>query len=437
MSAPRYRKEDVLAALRAEDVADRLGICALGDQRWRARWLRSTSCAKTHHRSLAFAIARDGMWHCHSCDEGGDLLDLIAASLGVNTTAAFGDVLTLAAEIAGLEAPCDNPFEEPRPKLPPRPPPPPIKPLAERIEAARRRAAWTWQRLNPAAQFSLVAAYLRERGLDPDAVLAREDVRATPLRIPPELRQAIERRDDRLAEDLRVLWWTMGVRAGTLSIVVPVRGVDDGAMLDLRARRVQPLDGQPKIVGMVGGVTAEAAQRGKPRRLMACYGHPHAIELSHVVVGEGLMDYLTALQIFPNAQVLCAVEAGSLALVAGHAARALAARGEEDCQLTIVEQADPQRVNAKTGAPMTSAADAAINEDPNAATKVAVRALGAGKLAWLLCEAPGDDGVIGSPCAALGGKPVKDLNDLVRVGRDPRAMIARWTDIGDTTRRAG
>lgn len=413
----RIDKEAVLAALTAEAVADRLGICARGDQRWRGRWLRTRSCGRTHHNSVCFGLARDGMWHCHSCDEGGDLLGLIAASLGVDVRAAFPDVLALAADIAGLDT-APNPFED-GPAIrrpPPRPAPPPIAPIAERIDAAARRAAWAWDRLYPAEDFSIVRTYLGLRGLDAAAILAREAVRATPLRIPPALRAAIDARDPRVTDDLRTLWWTMGSRRGTLSIVVPVRAVDTGAMLDLRARRIEPEPGQPKIIGMVGGVTADAAQPGKPRRLVACYGHPHAIELAHVVVVEGIMDYLTALQVWPNAQILGAVEAGSLSLVAGWAARALAGRGDH-CQLTIVEQADPQRINKATGLPMAGAADAAINEDPNAATKVALRHLGAARVEWLFC--------------ALEGQPaVKDLNDLVRAGVDPRAGVQRWVDIG-------
>lgn len=425
----RLDRAEVLAALTAEDVADALGICARGDQRWRGRWCRSRSCARTHHNSVCFAIARDGMWHCHSCDEGGDLLDLIAASIGVDARAAFPDVLAAAAAIAGVDACPPDPFQDARPARAARPRPPPLAPLAERIDAAARRAAWAWERLYRPEEFSLIRTYLDLRGVDAAAVLARDTVRATPLRLQAPLRAAIDARDPRVTDDLRTLWWTMGSRRGTLSIVVPVRGVDTGAFLDLRARRIEPEPGQPKIIGMVGGVTADAAQPGKPRRLVACYGHPHAIELAHVVVVEGLMDYLTALMVWPHAQILGAVEAGSLSLVAGWAARALAGRGDA-CQLTIVEQADPRRLNHKTGQLVAGAADAAINEDPNAATKVAVRHLGAGRLAWLFCEGPGDDGVIGTPRAALGG-PIKDLNDLVRSGCDPAAMVVRWTDIGD------
>lgn len=394
------KRDDVVAALRAEDVAQHLGITG----QWRGRWMHARRCGETDHGSDAFAISRDGKWHCHSCDKGGDLLLLLALGEGIDIKADFPRVLALAAAIAGVDD--GNEFGAPaKPKAPDRPPAAPLPPLPERISLAKRRAAWVWNRLYNDVD-SVTDAYLRSRGVDPLAVRKREEIRTTPLKIP--------RPDQSASDELKALWWTMGARRGALAIVVPVRSVDDGAPVDLRARRIEPEEGQPKIIGMVGGVTSAPAERGKTRQLVGCYGNPHAIDSDTVVIVEGLMDYLTALAVWPNAQVLGAVEAGSLGLVTGHAARALAAR-DSTSRLLIVEQADPPRRNKATGAVMPGAADASINEDPNAATKVSVRHLGPHRVGWMFCVLAG------------GSDSVKDLNDLVQARVDVNGMVTWWT----------
>jgi hypothetical protein len=390
------KRDDVVAALRAEDVAAHLGITG----QWRGRWMHARRCGETDHGSDAFAISRDGKWHCHSCDKGGDLLLLLALGTGIDIKQDFPAVLALGATIAGLDTGVE--FGAPtRPAPVDRPPVAPLPPLPERIALARRRAVWVWDRLYNDVD-SVTDAYLRSRGVDPAAVRRREDVRTTPIKIP--------RPDQSASDELKALWWTMGSRRGALSIVVPVRSVDDGRPVDLRARRIEPEEGQPKIIGMVGGVTSAPAERGKTRQLIGCYGNPHAIDSDLVIIVEGLMDYLTALYVWPNAQVLGAVEAGSLGLVTGHAARMLAAR-DSTSRLLIVEQADPPRRNKATGAIMPGAADASINEDPNAATKVSVRHLGPHRVGWLFCD----------------GADVKDLNDLVQAKADVHGTVTWWT----------
>lgn len=392
------KRDDVVAALRAEDVAAHLGITG----QWRGRWMHARRCGEADHGSDAFAISRDGKWHCHSCDKGGDLLLLLALGEGIDIKADFPRVLTLAALIAGVDD--GNEFGAPaRPAPPARPAAPPLPPLPERIALAKRRAAWVWGRLYDDVD-SVTDAYLRSRGVDSAAVRKREDVRTTPIKIP--------RPDQGASDELKALWWTMGSRRGALSIVIPVRSVDDGRPVDLRARRIEPEEGQPKIIGMVGGVTSAPAERGKTRQLVGCYGNPHIVDADLVIIVEGLMDYLTALWVWPDAQVLGAVEAGSLGLVTGHAARALAAR-DSTSRLLIVEQADPPRRNKATGAIIAGAADASINEDPNAATKVSVRHLGPHRVGWLFCE--------------QAGLEAKDLNDLVQAKIDVHGMVTWWT----------
>lgn len=399
-------RDAVIAALRAEDVAKHIGIDP-GEQRWRGRWMRSRRCARTDHSSEAFGLARDGMWHCHACDEGGDLLALVAAAENIDIRNDFGRVLEVAAGIAGIEQEVDLFAELPAPRQP-REPVTPLPSIMDRAREAKRRAAWLWDHMQ--VDSMVVGAYLRGRGLDPDVVTRREDVRAAPALMSKPAEGA--------SRDAFALWNTMGPRPGTTGIAVPVRSVIDGAMLDIRVRRCEPREGQPKIIGMVGGVTAAPAVGGKPRRLMACYGKPHDIDSDVVVIVEGLMDYLSAGQVFPNAQVLGAVEAGSMSLVAAHAAAELAARGSG--KIILVEQNDPPRV-LRDGRVVPGAADQAINEDPNSATKMALRHIGPKRVGWLHCTAAGgpDD-----------GEHIKDLNDMVVHDLEPAGRVVWWEEIG-------
>lgn len=404
-------KATVLAQLRAEDVAAHLGITG----RWAGRWMRSTRCGEADHGAEAFGISRDGKWNCHACDKGGDLLKLLAVAEKLDMRSDFPAIVALAASIAGVDD--DEGFgmaAKPAPK--PREPLPPVVPLAERIAIASRRASWAWGRLHTYEEAlsvrpdgsvrSLSDMYLRDRGVDPAAVRAHEEFRETPLRCTmaevcakPELKS------------LSYLFAAPG-------IAFPVREVMTGALVDIRVRRLEPRPDQPKIIGMLGGVTSGPAEAGRTRRLVGCYGKPHLIDSDLVVVGEGLMDYATGLCVWPNACVLGAVSAGELGLVAAHAARQLASRGSG--RMIIVEQNDPPGVH-RDGRARLGAADAAINEDPNAAAKVAARVLGPDRVGWLFCG-----GRTWVDPADGKTKPTKDLNDLVRAGVAPQELV-RWT----------
>src|SRR5262245_15082937 len=352
-------RETVLAHLRPADVARHIGIVGT----WRGRWLRSRRCATTDHNSEAFALSQEGFWHCWSCDSGGDLLALVAAAEGLSARTDFPRVLEIAAAIAGVDA-SDDFGARVRPSPRARPPMASLPPIGERVLLARRRAAWVWHRLFRREEVSRCIAdrYLRDRGLDVAAVRAREEIRETPLRCTPE-------ESSQSAELLR-LCKSYAVPALTL----PVRAASDGRLVDVRARRYEPRENQPKIIGMSGGVTVAPAEPGTPRRLIGCYGHPELIDADTAVIVEGAFDYLTALVVWPDAAVLGATEAGSLSLVAAHAARQLAQR-DSTSRLLIVEQCDPPRT-LRDGRVVPGAADASVNEDPNAATKVAMRILG-------------------------------------------------------------
>ncbi len=395
----------VQAALRAEDVRNYFQIPG----QWRGRWLRSRRCATEEHGSEAFGISRDGKWNCHACDQGGDLLKLIAVGEKLDMRADFPRILEIAAAIAGVDD--EESFGAPAappPKV--RAPLAPVPPLAERVAIAKKRAKWVWSRLcawddvvkvakwgDPGRHAPADVYLARERGLDPVAIREREELREAPMRITIE--------ESLKSAELKSLAFVFA----TPGIAFPVRCATTGDLVDIRIRRFEPREGQPKIVGMVGGVTSGPSEGGRPRQLIGCYGNPHCIDPGPsrtVIVCEGAMDYLTALQIFPDAQVLGAVDAGSLNLVAQHAANGLA--GYPGGKLIIVEQ------NDGAGA----AADRSVNEDPNAATKVAVRILGPKAVGWLFCE---DD----------GGGHIKDLNDLLRArgASNTRNMVQMWTEL--------
>lgn len=400
----------ILSALRVEDVLQHFAIPG----QWRGRWFRSRRCPASDHEGEAFGISREGRFHCHSCDQGGDLLRLVAFGHGLDPRTDFQKVLEIAAEIAGVQD--DDSFggSDAASKAVPRAPLPPVPPLAERIAVAKRRAAWVWDRLMQREEMPRSGAdrYLaQERKLDTVGLRKLEDLRETPLRVTPQ--------EAARSEDLQRFVRSFNVPG----VALPVRAVDDGSLVDIRIRRYEPREGQPKIVGMLGGVTIGPADRGGVRQLVGCYGHPECIDPGQsrlVVIVEGALDYLTALCVFPEAQTLGAVDAGCMGLVAAHAARQLASY--PGAQLLIVEQADPPREQAD-GSVKLGSGDRSVNEDVNAATKVAVRILGPRRVGWLFCGAKHD-----------GGPPVcdcKDLNDLVRAGLNPAKMVRWWRDMGE------
>jgi hypothetical protein len=145
---------------------------------------------------------------------------------------------------------------------------------------------------------------------------------------------------------------------------------------------------------MLGGVVSE------DHTLIGCYGNPHAIETSCVIVVEGVFDYLTALQLWPTCDVLGATHAGSYALVARHAAKALANRGGGKVVL-VAQNDDPETDDAAyrsrdsvVEAKKDGAADRAVDH----AAKNVINLLGLYGPSWVEC------------------RPFKDLNDLHRAG---------------------
>lgn len=318
-------RDTVVGALAPHELCDHYGIAL----RWHGRWGRARRCPRTDHGTDAFAVSRDGRWHCHACDEGGDLLHLIAAAEQLDIRVDFPKVLEVAAAIAGIST---DGFGEPdKPPPPKRAPPPPLEPLEQRIARAQKRAAWLWQRLQSIALDmsrpmigSAPRQYLKHRGIN-FARLPADEVRYTPAAI--SMSEAKERGGDLLT---LFRMWTYSDDVEVAGIAIPVRHVETGALVDVRCRRIDPGSG-PKVIGMIGGVPHSEGE------LVGCYGHPHALAKRVVCVVEGLPDYLTGVALWPDFDVLGAVDAASYPLVAAHAAAYCAQSG---AQLVLVAQDD-------------------------------------------------------------------------------------------------
>lgn len=386
----RVDRDEVLASLTASDVAAQYGIAG----RWGGRWMRSRSCGADHHGTAAFGLSTEGRWHCHACDEGGDLLALVARCERLDVRADFGRVLEVAAQIAGVDV--DLEFGKPPPPMPSKPPPaPPMLELGERLDIARRRAAWIWERLSAdgvarALTWRGLSYHMHPRALADVRLLGYRGTGAA-LVPPPEVAAT-----DRERHALRAIYST---RPG---YAVAVRHVETGELCDVRARAFEPPADAPKILGMPGGVTVDARRAGPD--LVACYGWPHALERDCVVVVEGWADYLTAAHRWPAVDVLGAVDAGQYPLVASFAARYLAERGDAGL-LVLVAQNDPAKL-LDSGAVREGAADKAVN----LASKRAIGLLGPERVRWI-------------ECAAFD---VNDLNDLAQARR-----LEELPDFGD------
>lgn len=377
-------KAEILARLDAATVASHYGIAG----RWGGRWLRSRSCGRDHHGTAAMGLAADGKWHCHACDDGGDLLALVARCEGLDPGADFGRVLEVAAQLAGVDLTLEVEFGAPAP-APPRkaPPAPPVLELRQRLAVAQPRARWIWERLGPMPAQCLAwrairnlptraAANVRSLGfVFPEAERGRYSRDHLPAEIAPD------------ASAARSIWSTYCREPG---YALAVRHVETGALVDVRARYYEPKPDAPKILGMLGGVTSDPRRDGGAD-LVGCYGWPHALEADQLVIVEGWADYLTACERWPRADVLGAVDAGQYPLVASFAARYLAERGD-DGLVVLVAQHDANRPDGSPGA-----ADRAVN----LASKRAIALLGPARVRWIECAAHG----------------TKDLNDIAQAGR--------------------
>lgn len=164
-----------------------LGILGEGCNRQRQTNGFLVRCPVHGDRTPSCSVQRiDGvvLWKCHGCQATGDALSLVAAVRGLSMRGAgFRDVLLEAARIAGLWGVVDE--IEGRAKSDDSPP------LAATAPPQRQEAVMAprtypddadafWGALSAAGTVELAAEYLRGRGIDPDAVDAKDLARAIP-----------------------------------------------------------------------------------------------------------------------------------------------------------------------------------------------------------------------------------------------------------------
>lgn len=273
-----------MALLDADDVRVELGVervietFGLQGQK-RGKWFRLRECPRCHEKSSREAIAIElssGRWlhHGHERNAGGecsgDMFDLVAACEGLDTRRDFARIVARAGEIAGM-APIGNADD---PELEAR--------IAQRLverqredeaDRARRQAAAVdaaayWDALQDRHDAGEV--YLTRRGLDPYPLIRCGVVRFAP----------------------------------SGDICVAIRSVS-GTVTTVATRHLEPGD-RPKVLVRRGTSTAGTMVDAID---MIAHGR-------NVVLVEGVMDALTAVQAWPQSIVLGANGAGNLAKIA-------------------------------------------------------------------------------------------------------------------------
>lgn len=269
------KKTNVLSHLCARDVIAALDIPG----RSSGREFRMNVCPKCGPRSrdsVSINLAT-GRWRCFAHQCKGDLLTFLALHAGLRCSDQFAEVLALAQRIAGTSGPSA----------------PTVAARASRdrsaeLERAKQEVPRLWDQLPEIS--AAAATYMAARGL---ALLVgrRDVVRGTPL---PAVRSSSWH--ERVSTILSIP-----------SVVVPSYDLEDGTMCNLTSRRLQPgtrskvmgLPAVPKTRGNgvpVGTFGRWCDYREKPR---------------DVVLVEGVFDYLTARQMFPD-QLVLGVDGGDL-----------------------------------------------------------------------------------------------------------------------------
>lgn len=306
--------EDVRAELHVEDVIRKYGLHV----RNRGSQYRLAECPRCHDSSSSEAIAidkRTGRWlhHGRERDAGGecsgDLFDLIAACEGLDAKRDFTKVLEIAAKIAGVEA---RPLTETeraerrayRQRL-----------VAERqrqadldeanmLRDAKIKASSAWQRLGHIRETRTARAYLRHRGLDGNHLLEQDHARS----------------------DLPG------------NVCVPLWSLDDSELVNVVHRVVSEKNTGPKVLGLPGCPTSGTL----------CGRVADITNGASVIIAEGVVDTLTAIQRWPGRVVLGAHGAGRMASIVETVAPIVKTKGGK---LVLVPDGDDvgQRCAIKAG----------------------------------------------------------------------------------------
>lgn len=292
MAAVKLDIEDVRAELHVEDVVRKYGLRV----RNRGSQYRLTECpcCKDSSSSEAIAISkRDGTWlhHGRERDAGGEcsgsLMDLVAVCEGLNPKRDFAKVIQVCAKIAGVDA---RPLTETERAQ--------RRAYRERIAAERQRqadleeasmlreaklkAASAWQR-HLRSETRTCRAYLKHRGLDGDRLVGEDYCRSD---MPG-------------------------------NVCVPLWSLDDNELINVLTRYVSEKHDGPKVLGIPGC----------PMVGTLCGRLVDITDGASVIIAEGVIDTLTAIQRWPGRVVLGAQSAGRMTNIVETVAPIVKARG--------------------------------------------------------------------------------------------------------------
>jgi hypothetical protein len=279
-AADRYDLDEIRLALLSQVpiVAAACGIEGRG-----RREIESRSCPRAQHgRGRSCVVdARRGLWHCLVCNTGGDMLDLVAESRGLDIKQQFGAVLAAAAELTGVAPLEADPAEAERRRADASQRAAVVRRQreqldradAERQAAAIAEAAAIWPTLPSVSAHGEM--YLRSRGIEPGRL--------------------------------------RGVRYGDDGISVPLHD-RAGAVRNIVTRRYPELvtdEDDRKVLGRAACPTAGTL-----------LGHVAELDEGRdvAIIAEGVIDTLAAAITWPTCVVLGAHGAAQMAGIAEAAA---------------------------------------------------------------------------------------------------------------------
>lgn len=291
---PRLDKNVISDALRPSMVLTSHGIAFIR----RGKQVIFRICPTCGERSRADTVSANeetGAWFCHAHQCRGDILAMVAGLGGLDLRAGFAKVLESAANIAGVSGTADT--SGPLRQRATAPKPPPLHDDIERIAGSHQIAAPLWGIL--ASESDAGSSYLKKRGLDRTAL-------GDAVRFPPNG------------------WPSVPLFAFTGELVNVVTRRFPGS--EPVSRRISPeLDwpflvrhvDAPKVRGLAGCTTKGAL-----------VGRLRDAESRDVVIAEGVIDSLTAIQAWPHYAVLGASGSGNLPEIARRVAPLLRTNGQ-------------------------------------------------------------------------------------------------------------
>lgn len=290
---------DVLDALHVDDIVSRYGLKVRG-RGGEYRLHECPRCKAVSRRTAVCINAESGLWvhHGHERKSGGNCsgnaIDLVAACEGIDSD--DPRALEIAAQIAGVELRELTDAErrerrERRNRAREARDAEAALVEGERQRKARVRSAQYWNSL--ARRNRCGEAYLRSRALVPDALIDGDRVRFDAYGNPH----------------------------------VPMYGLTDSEIVNVSCRRIAPQDHESRIPVLSACPTA-ATICGRVRDIA---------DGVDVVIVEGVMDTLSAIQLWPSAVALGAHCAGRLADVVSAVAPIVAAKRG---RMLIVPDAD-------------------------------------------------------------------------------------------------